>query len=186
MQFSRLFLLISIFVLGSISTSSYANIVYSDTTVVETSYPVDKKNPAKKKKKRFRKKLRKKALFKAPEKVNKTQDAGAIIGITSIILILLLPIIFIIIGGLTGGLGWLIAGSILMGLSLILGYLLISIQITPFPYLGLIICLFFLLACLAFFLWALITALPLIFTLSIIFGSIAILGLLLLLFTGIF
>lgn len=186
MQFPRLFLLISIFVLGSISTSSYANIVYSDTTVVETSYPVDKKKPVKKKKKRFRKKFGKKALFKAPEKVNKTQDAVTIIAISAIILILLLPLIFIIIGGLTGGLGWIIAGAILMGLSLISGYLLIFTRVAPFPIFGLIICLFFLLVCLAFFFWALIAVLPLIFTLSIIFGSIALLGLLLLLFTSIF
>jgi hypothetical protein len=178
MQFPRLFLLISIFLLGSISTSSYANLVYKNATSVETSYPVDKKKTVKKKKKRLRKKMRKRAFFRAPDKVNKTQAAGVAIAISVLILLLLVPVILFIIGGLTGGLGWFIAGAILMGIWLVFGYILIFIRSAPFPFLGLVICLFFLLACLAFFFWALIAALPFLLTLSIIFGSIVILGLL--------
>jgi hypothetical protein len=178
MQFSRLFLLVFIFFLGSISTSSYANLVYEDTTSLETSYLADKKNPVKKKKRRLRKKMKRKAFFRAPDKVNKTQAAGIAIAISVIILLLLVPVILFIIGGLTGGLGWFITGAILMGIWLVFGYLLIFIRSAPFPFLGLIICLFFLLACLAFFFWALIAVLPFFLTLSIIFGSIAILGLL--------
>jgi hypothetical protein len=184
MQFSRLFLLISIFLLGSISTNSYANVVYQDTTVVETVYPVDKKSPVKKKKKKFRKKIRKKALFRAPEKVNETQDFLTVIVIV-LALILLLPVIFIIVGGLTGGLGWFIAGAILMGLWLITGYSLGITRSVTFGTFGLIICLVLFLACLAFFFWALIVSLPLLFTLSIVFGSIALIGFLLSLFLSV-
>jgi hypothetical protein len=185
MQFPRLFLLISIFLLGSISTSSYANLVYGNATSVETSYPVDKKKTLRKRKKRLRKKMRNKAFFRAPDNVNKTQDNRVTIILSISILILLLPIISFIIGGLTGGLGWLIVGATLMVLWLILGYLFAFIRTAPFPFFGLIICLFLLLACLAFFFWAFIAGLPTLLVFSVIFGSIAILGLLVLLFASI-
>lgn len=181
MNLSKFFLLTLLLIIGTVSTNSYANIVYQNSST-EAGYPIDKKKPVKKKRERLRKKVQKKFFFKKAKKINRTQTAGEIIGTTVLILLFLLPIILVVIGGITGGLGWIIAGSILIGLWLIWGYVLIFSKYSWLPYLGLIIFLFFFLACFALFLWALITVLPLILTLSIVFGSIAILGFLLLVF----
>lgn len=181
MRFYKLFLLVMLLSVGSTFSNSYANVVYSNRSSIEINVPIDRKTPIKKQRKKLRNKRYKKKVSKIVRKIKKTQSAGEIIGSIILFLLLFLPIAFIIIGGVTGGLGWIIAGCIIMGLWLLLGYLFIITQYSIIPFLGVILCSFFLLACLALFIWALIAILPLILTISIIFGSAAILGFLLML-----
>jgi hypothetical protein len=176
MRLYKRLLLVLLLSIGNVSSSSYANVVYSNSKT-EVNCPVDRKKPVKKKgRKKFRKKAQKKSFFRITKKNHKSQLARSIIEIIVLLLILLLPMALIIIGGITGGIGWIIAGSILLGLMLVFGYLLaLSEYYLAIP-IGMLILGTVFLTCLALLIWALIASLPLILLLSIIFGSIALLG----------
>jgi hypothetical protein len=68
MHLYKLFLLIFILLSGSISTSSYANLVYQDSTTANASCPVDKNNPVKKKKSDFERNLGKRLYLRLLKK----------------------------------------------------------------------------------------------------------------------
>jgi len=178
MRLYKHLLLVLLLSIGNVSSSSYANVVYSNSKT-EVNCPVDRKKPVKKKgRKKFRKKAQKKSFFRITKtkKSHKSQLEGAVIEFTVLLLLLLLPMALIIIGGITGGIGWIIAGSILLGLLLILGYILALSDYHLTVTVGLLILGVIFLTCLALLIWALIASFPLILILSIIFGSIALLG----------
>lgn len=171
-------------------THSYANLVYSK---IEPSTNNTLPPPAKKKKAKRQKKHQKsrsilhfkhnKALFKT--KTILGQDAthnGLAVGIFAFLLILLIPLALFIVGGLTGGVGWFIAGSILAFIWVVTGYIFgfasygagIGAGITLLLSLSILVTT--LLSFLGLFIWALAANLSLLLILSIIWGGLALLG----------
>ncbi|BDS12445.1 hypothetical protein [Aureispira anguillae] len=181
MTISKLLLLLVLF-FGSTMVSIHGSPSikeYHPIAAREFSPPVEKKAPIKKRKK---KRIKKRLKFKQKKQYRSPLQTTGNVFIPIMILVLLLlflPIAFMIMGGILGGIGWIYAGIIISCLWLTLAYFLIFINYSPFPYIGLLISLFFILASVALLIWGLIAILPIINIVSIILGSIALIALVL-------
>ncbi|MFK7796564.1 MAG: hypothetical protein AB8E82_03860 [Aureispira sp.] len=188
MSFKVLTILLLLIISGN-CTHSYANLVYSNTpsTTNNTAPPPAKKKKAKKRKKKqkyhsaFRFKRNRTSLT-TKEALNSGMSS-IILGLLALLIILLIAPALFIIGGLTGGIGWFIAGSIIALIWITLGAVFGFISygsgiIAGVAFvLGMGILLVHLLGFLSLFIWALVANLSLLLIFSIIWGGLALLGL---------
>lgn len=160
--------------------SSHASVSVIDSTL--TTF-VDKEKPNKKKAPKQHASSKKWVLstLYASYRSTETMSTMSLVPILSTILIILLllaiPSLFLI-GGLTGGIGWLISGTIGAVLWLLLAYTIVLLK-EPYSYsLGLVIFIFLATSFIANLIWALLSGLSILLILSAILGGLALIGIL--------
>jgi hypothetical protein len=171
-------------------THSYANLVYSKvvpSTNNAPSPPVKKKKAKKHTKKQKHRSIfhfKKNATHRNTKAALKNGATGVILGLLVFLIILLIAPALFVVGGITGGVGWFIAGSIIafiwITLGTIVGFLSYGSGIVASItfILGIGILLVNLLGFLGLFIWALAANLSLLLILSIIWGGFALLSIL--------
>lgn len=102
--------------------------------------------------------------------------AGPLFSFLLVVLLLLAVPGLFLIGGLTGGIGWLIAGAVAATLWLFFTYLIVLLKALYIYDFGLPVFIFLSAVFIAGFIWALIAALPVLLILSGIFGGLALIG----------
>lgn len=112
----------------------------------------------------------------SPILTSQTVMVGPLISFLLVALLLLAVPTLFLIGGLIGGIGWLIIGAVAATIWLFLAYLIALLK-APYVYdFGLIIFIFLSAVFIAGFVWALIAVLPTLLIFSGIFGGLALIG----------
>lgn len=175
-----LFLLTSFMVVPA-----HANLAYTSNST-DTKQCIDHNKPPKKKSVKERIKRAEKwwFSFKHPSNTQAVSDwgeLGMVLGVLLILLSLFFPGVAFIVGGISGMLGWWIAGSIVAGLWLGLCFIFTLVN-TDYNGAGDIFSFIIYVASIILYgsllIWALNTMMPVLAALSIIFGSIALIGIL--------